>query len=364
MMTGLAVLALGGALLLGGCGDRAGGESEPAEAKPAAPVVAPDAGSASDPEAAGQGLVKSRETFVVRSAERRSSLTAFTRARTLMTLVSEESGRVHKVVADVGDTLGEHGLFAELDTTFIELDLAANRADQQRLESELAYNKKELERYEQLVRSNNAPQSTLDNNIRAHQSALQQLRAKQIDERVLVERMKRFSLLGPPGWKVVTRFIEPGEWLTNGAKVAELGRYDVLLVPFALSSEEYRALESQGDRVELRLTDLGLTVPATVARVSPGFDAQTRKINVDLEIAQGDFEFRGGLRAELTLDLPDPGKAVLVPATALVKAYEEHFLMTPDGDRVRVVLLGGADDGMRRVSSPDVRPGDSFLLLP
>lgn len=291
-------------------------------------------------------------------------LTAFTRARTLMTLVSEESGRVHKVLADVGDTLGEQGVFAQLDTTFIELDLEANRADQQRLGSELMYSKKEMERYEQLVRSNNAPQSTLDNNIRAHQSALQQLRAEQIEERVLVERMKRFSLVGPPGWKVVTRFIEPGEWLTNGAKVAELGRYDVLLVPFALSSEEYRALESQGDRVELRLTDLNLTVPATVARVSPGFDAQTRKINVDLEIGEGDFEFRGGLRTELTLDLPDPGKAVLVPATALVKAYEEHFLVTPDNDRVRVVLLGGADDGMRRVSSPDVRPGDSFLLRP
>lgn len=364
MMTGLAVLALGGALLLGGCGDRAGGEPKPAAAKPAVPAENPEAGNVPDPETAGQGREKSRETFVVRSAERRASLTAFTRARTLMTLVSEESGRVHKVVADVGDSLDENGLFAELDTTFIELDLEANRADQRRLESELSYNKKEMERYEQLVRSNNAPQSTLDNNIRAHQSALQQLRAKQIEERVLVERMKRFSLLGPPGWKVVTRFIEPGEWLTNGAEVAELGRYDVLLVPFALSSEEYRALESQGDRVELRLTDLNLTVPATVARVSPGFDAQTRKINVDLEIGQGDFEFRGGLRAELTLDLPDPGKAVLVPATALVKAYEEHFLVTPDGDRVRVVLLGGADDGMRRVSSPDVRPGDSFLLHP
>jgi RND family efflux transporter MFP subunit len=304
------------------------------------------------------------ETFVARAAPRRATLTGFTRARTLMTLVSEESGRVHKVVADVGDTLGEHGLFAELDTTFIELDLEANRADQQRLQSELTYNKKEMERYEQLVRSNNAPQSTLDNNIRAHQSALQQLRAKQIEERVLMERMKRFSLLGPPGWQVVTRFIEPGEWLTSGAKVAELGRFDVLLVPFALSSEEYRALGPKGSEVTLRLTDLGTDVTATVARVSPGFDAQSRKINVDLEIAQGEFEFRGGLRVELALDMPDPGGAVLVPATALVKAYEEYFLITPEGARVRVVLLGGADDGMRRVSGPDVRAGDSFLVYP
>jgi len=300
----------------------------------------------------------------VKAAARRSSLTGFTRARNSMTLVTEESGRVHKVVADVGDTLGSHGLFAELDTTFIELDLAGNRAEQQRLKSELTYNKKEMERYETLVKNQNAPQSTLDNNIRAHQSAYQQLRAKQIEEQVLMERMKRFSLLGPAGWKVVTRYIEPEEWITKGEKVAELGRYDVLLVPFALTSEEYRALKDQGDTVALRLTDLNKVIEAKVARVSPGFDSQTRKINVDLEIDKGDFEFRGGFRVELTIDLPDPGGAVIVPKSALIKAYEEYFLITPANTRVRVVLLGSADNGMRRVTSPEVISGERFLLHP
>jgi len=354
----IALLLVLAALSLAACnGDKdATGQAEPAaKAAPAAePDTALDAGTAAGQPAAQH----STETFTAQSAARQSALTGFTRARNLMTLVSEESGRVHKVVADVGDTLDEHGLFAELDTTFIELDLAQNRADQARLQSDVAYNKKEMERYESLVKSKNAAQSTLDNNI-----ALQQLRAKQIEERVLMERMKRFSLLGPAGWKVVTRYIEPGEWITKGEKVAELGRYDVLLVPFALTSAEYRALRDK-QQLELKLTDLDKTVTATVARVSPGFDPQSRKINVDLEITQGDFEFRGGLRTELVIDLPDPGGAVLVPKSALVKAYEEYFLLTPDGERHRVVLLGGADDDMRRVTSPDVKPGDRFLLHP
>jgi len=349
------------AVSLAGCGnDRLGGDAQ---------ANADDSSSSGSElvdvaEAKPAPSVKSTETFVVQSAARRSALTGFTRARNSMTLVSEESGRVHKVVADVGDTLGEHGLFAELDTTFIELDLAGNRADQQRLKSDLNYNKKEMERYEALVKNQNAAQSTLDNNVRAHQAALQQLRGKQIKERVLMERMKRFSLLGPAGWKVVTRYIEPGEWITMGEKVAELGRYDVLLVPFALTSAEYRALKDLGDTVDLKLTDLNKIIKAKVVRVSPGFDPQTRKINVDLEIAEGDFEFRGGIRTELIIGLPDPGGAVIVPKSALVKAYEEYFLMSKDGKRVRVVLLGSADDGMRRVTSPDVRPGDSFLLNP
>jgi len=307
---------------------------------------------------------KSTETFVAQSAARRSTLTGFTRARKSMTLVTEESGRVQTVLADVGDSLNNSGLFAQLDTTFIKLDLTANRTNQQRLKSDLEYSKKEMERYEALVQSNNAPQSTLDSNIREHQSALQQLRAKQVEERVLAERMKRFALKGPAGWKVVTRHIEPGEWITKGQAVAELGLYKVLLVPYALTSTEYRALKAMGETVKLTLTDMNTAISARVLRVSPGFDPQTRKINVDLEISKGDFEFRGGIRTELVIDLPDPGGAVVVPKSALVKAYEEYFLMTPEGSRVRVVLLGSAEGDLRRVSSPDVRPGDSFLLHP
>ncbi|MGE4422308.1 MAG: efflux RND transporter periplasmic adaptor subunit [Pseudodesulfovibrio sp.] len=355
-------LALLSALLLSGCGnDRLG---EAGEAK--APVPGSDLAEAAQVEVPTTVPAKhvSTETFTVRPADRQSSLTGFTRARSSMSLVAEESGRVVKVLADVGDALGRDGLFAELDTTFIKLDLDANRADQQRLKSDLDYNKKEMDRYKALVKTDTAPQSTLDSNIRAHQAALQQLRAKQVEEQVLLERLKRFDLVGPPGWKVIARDIEPGEWVTKGETVAELGRYDVLLVPFALTSEEYRALKDMGDTVTLRLTDLGGTVKARVARVSPGFDPVTRKINVDLEITKGDFEFRGGIRTELDVVLPDPGGAVVVPASALVKAYEEYFLMTPDGKRVRVVLLGSAGDGLRRVSGPDVRPGGVFLLNP
>jgi RND family efflux transporter MFP subunit len=349
-------------MLPAGCGnDRLDGEAANEESLPGSTLAEAASGAVETP-AEPQG--KSTETFVAQSAARRSSLTGFTRARNSMTLVSEESGRVAEVLADVGDTLGKNGLFAELDTTFIQLDLVANRTDQERLKSDLDYNKKEMDRYQTLVQNRTAAQSTLDSNIRAHQSALQQLRAKQVEERVLMERMKRFSLTGPSGWKVVTRYIEPGEWITKGEKVAELGRYDVLLVPFALASEEYRALKTMGDTVQLQLTDLGVTIPAKVARVSPGFDAQSRKINVDLEITKGDFDFRGGIRTELTIDLPDPGGAVIVPKSALVKAYEEYFLLTPNGERVRVVLLGSGDDDTRRVSGSDIRPGDVFLLKP
>lgn len=254
-----------------------------------------------------EAIADSTETFSVREAARSATLTAFTRARNTMTLVSEVSARVDRVMADVGDEIGKDGVFAVLDSTFIRLDLEANRADQARLKSDVDYYGKEKGRYDDLVKSRTAAQSTLDSHVRDHASALQQLRALQIEERRLQEKLRRHSLKGPAGWRVVERMVEPGEWLNVGQEVATLGRYDVLLVPFALGSEEYVALKQMGESIPLKLPDLGKTVRAVVERVSPGFDPETRKLNVDLQISEGDFEFRGGVRTELDLALPDPG---------------------------------------------------------
>lgn len=361
-MKQVVVLLMMGIFALAGCGN--GDRIAEAEAGNAGsqevPTTPVPAGTVKEPV--------STETFTVATAARASTLTAFTRARNSMTLVSEVSARVEDVPTDVGDVIGADGVFARLDDTFIKLDLAKNRADQQRLKSDVAYYGREKGRYDELVKQKTAAQSTLDSFSRDHTTALQQLKALQVEERRLMEQLARHTLKAPTGWKVTERHIEPGEWVNVGDKVAELGRYDVLLVPFALSSSEYRALETmaQGSdrQVKLRLPDLGEVVTARVERVSPGFDPETRKINVDLQIDKGDFDFRGGIRTELTLNLPDPGGSVLVPKAALIKAYEEHFLVTPDNERVRVVLLGSGANGTRRVTSPDVRAGDSFLKYP
>jgi hypothetical protein len=53
-----------------------------------------------------------------------------------------------------------------------------------------------------------------------------------------------------------------------------------------------------------------------------------------------------------------------VPETALVRAYEDYFLVRPSGVRVKVLLLGSAPEGGRRVSSEEVAPGDEFLVSP
>ena len=176
------------------------------------------------------------------------------------------------------------------------LDLATNRTDQQRLKSDLDYNRKEMERYQALVTEPRPRPSPPWIPISAPTSPpCSNFKAKQVEERVFMERLKRFTLTGPSGWKVVTRYIEPGEWITTGEKVAELGRFDVLhgaVCP--VQSGIPRAQGNGRGPFPCALRIWTRPFRPRLARVSPGFDEETRKINVDLEITQGDFQFRGG----------------------------------------------------------------------
>lgn len=296
-------------------------------------------------------------------AARTVTMTAFTRPRVTMTLVSEESSKCLNVYADKGDTIRADGLIARLDPTFIKLEIESLKADQEKLQSDVLYYSKEVERYSKLVKNNTAAQSDLDLHLRDMKRAKAQLRAIKAKLKINNEHLKRYILRAPSGWKVITRYLEPGEWAQHGEKVADLGNFKTLLVPYAFTYDELQHLK-QLKKITLNLPDLGKTVTAHIDRISPDFDPKTRKINVDLEIRHGNFDFRGGYRTELELEMPDDGGSVIVPKSSLVKAYDDWFLVHPDGVRVKVMILDSKQNGTCRISSHAVKAGQEFLLHP
>jgi hypothetical protein len=192
-----------------------------------------------------------------------------------------------------------------------------------------------------------------------------ELQSLKVEEANLRERRSRHMIQVPSGWTITERVVEPGAWIAVGKHLGKAGDFRTLLVPFSLSPEEYRALKSLERVPQLHFPDEvegNTSLNAVLERVSPAFDPETRKISVDLAVREGLSEMRGGLRAELSLLLPDPSGAVLVPSSAVQERYEEFWLTRPNGERVRVVFLGNGPQSMARVRSPHVKPGDKFKL--
>jgi len=322
------------------------------------------AAPAADPKGTGSSSTEG-ELVTAEVAFREVTLTGYTRPRYILDIVGEESGRCVKVNADVGNAVGEDGVFARLDTTFIDIEIKQNGVNQKQVQNRIAYLANEVKRHQELVERKAVAQAALDKYRNDLDQARIEFEVLKVQQANLEERRKRFAIRIPSGWKIIERHVEPGEWVSAGQNLGKAGDFNSLLVPFSLDSDEYRWLLAAKRKISLFLPDQeagGIEVAAAVERVSPDFDPQTRKINVDLIVSKSVPEKRGGIRTQLTLQLPDPSGAVQVPTAALEKRYEVFWLTRPDGERVKVVLLGDDKNGTCRVCSPEVRPGDSFQI--
>jgi membrane fusion protein (multidrug efflux system) len=290
------------------------------------------------------------------------TLTGFTRARAEIKIISEVAGRCLKVEVEIGDTIGKDSVFARLDATFSKLELEANLVEQSRLKSRLAYLEKELQRTRTLVAKKSQAQAKLDTDEQQFDQARLQLRALAVQAKTLRERIDRHIIKAPAGWEVMERKVEPGQWVASGVEVGRVGDFRTLLIPLALTPEEYNALK-KAPSISLKLPMTNREIPARIYRVSPAFDPATRKINLDLAIEDNLTNKRGGLRAELVLKMPDPSGAVWLPTFAVSQRYQEFWLKRADGSKVRVMVLGpGPEPDTLRVTSPEVKAGQRFLL--
>ncbi len=306
-----------------------------------------------------------QETVSLTPYFRNITLTGFTYPLTEMTVTSEVSGRCLAVFADIGDTLSADGRLAEIDTTFIQLDIAANRIAKEQTARQLAQEEKNLARYTTLLNQSSVPQAQLDDVALAADLHKIELKKLANNEHRLQEQLERHYLTAPAGWQMIERFAEPGEVIRAGEPVARLGDFRRLRIQYAATYDELQTILGQ-DNPQLYLPDLQLHVSATIHRTSPVFDPESRKIQVELLIrADNDQRLRGGMRAELQFASDKKTGTFLVPTEALIGSYEANWLVQPDRSRVQVILQGYSED--RRfaiISGNGLRLGQLFLATP
>jgi len=308
------------------------------------------------------------------TAEQDVRLTGFTRARAVMSVVSEVSGRCLEVLADTGDPIAAEGVFARLDPTFTTLDLEANHIHRQEAKRQLRYDDQEVKRYQDLVRAKSTARVHLDQLELQRDRSRLELSRLEIEARRLREKLDRYTVRAPCGWRVIKRSVEPGEWVQAGKTLARLGDYQTLIVPLALTTAELKSLRREGKSIALVLPEENITGTGRLDRISPGFDPITRKLRVEIALSHELFSRlhlkQGGIRVDVPLKIPDPMHAFIIPAAAVQERFEEHWLTRENGMQIRVIVLGPArapdndDREWLRITSKKIRENDAFLLPP
>jgi len=295
-------------------------------------------------------------------ATREVIITGFTRAHATIPVTTEVAGKIKKIFADIGEPIPHNGKFACLDETFVDLDIeSADNEIAQHL-NDINYYKKETDRHETLTVRQVSPVNVLDRLIRDLINSQRAMQDAKIRKQRLTELKKRHCMVAPPGWLVIDRLIEEGQWVHEGEVVGHVGDYSKLIIPLLLTEQELASLKKT-KKIEILLAERNVKVPALIETISPDFDEGTRKISVELIVQDGLPEKRGGIRGELTLMLPKDGNEYLISQNALEQRFDEYWLYGKNGISIRVNLVKTGINGKVIVKSPDIKAGDKFRII-
>lgn len=295
------------------------------------------------------------------------TITGFTQPAAAMTIASEISGKVSEVHVDVGDTIGIDGKVAQIDTTFILLDIEANNNAQLQNRIKLKNEKKNLKRLTTLITKNSTAQANFDNAVL--RTELLEIEGKILlnTEKKLYEKLRRHTITAPSGWTVSKRFIETGEFLQTKEPAVEVGNYDRSIVAFLLSYEELSLLKEM-EEITIHLPELETTYNATLKLIYPEINSASRKVKVELNLLQPDRVdtpfLQGGLKALLTIQGQIDENLYVVPAKGIKTRYGTHWLTDIQGNQIKVIIVRKIDGGEKTViTGNNISQNQSYKLF-
>lgn len=310
---------------------------------------------------------------------------------------SELSGIVLRVLVDENDTVEEGQLLAELDTDLLRAQARQSRASvdaaEATLEQALATvqgTSTELARAQQLFQHKSTSEAALEQAKTSHSQAvagvslaeaqLQQARASYAAARTNLEKTR---IVSPIDGVVLERAVEEGQAVVSSLQATTLFRV----------AEDLRAMtvDVEVDEADVGRIEAGQAADFTVAAYPDRvFDAQVEKVNLAPNVSGGvvtyvatlslenpELELLPGMTATASITAETFDQVLLVPNEALRFTPDKSTLPPPEpvgGRRMaRLWVLSGeepqpvevtpiATDGRRTLVEGPVHEGDQIVL--
>ncbi|QQE11051.1 efflux RND transporter periplasmic adaptor subunit [Planctomycetota bacterium] len=253
-------------------------------------------------------------------------------------IASEVEGKVLRVPVEEGDRVtGGKTVIAEIDSTWVKLNLKQAEADLASREAKLLKSESDLVQLERLAKVNSAkPKEVTD--MRAQ---VQSERADLESSRAAVERAKeqlgRLTIIAPFDGLVVKQMTEEGQWVSPGGSIAEIisdGKVDAKVnVP-----ERYINQISVGDQVNVVIDALGTITKGEVLSVTPMGSNTSRTFPVKVRLDDMEGKLLPGMSVTARLPIGEKNSQVVVPRDAV--------MYTMQGPVVWIAAPNPAGEGM------------------
>jgi len=311
-----------------GCGEEAGGQPEPAKTEREHNV---------------------RVVELQRSDLRESVVLSGRVAPVVATDVSsEEMGVVRTIHADKGDVVKKGVPLIELDRDLLRAEMKAAEASKSLRE----YN---AERTKKLYEENSAS---------GQEALMEQTQLEQAVQQFEVARLRyeRALIKVPFDGIVAERFVEPGQLVTAGVRVARVVDPFVVKLEGWVTQQEVAWIH-EGAPARLSVDGSNVALAASVEWVGVEADPSTGKFPVELRIPNESLVIRPGVVARARVEKRVHENELVIPRDAIVATAKGTVVYVErDGKAEQRPVELGAGQGLMVVATSGLSAGDRVIV--
>lgn len=289
--------------------------------------------------------------------------------------IATEIGGTLLSVAEVGDRMRAGDPLGQIKDELWQIQLRNDESRIRRLEANITFLDRQLERFEELMANNSTAELEFDRVRMERQMAAQELVSAEAQRDQTLYQIERAQIVAPFDGVVAERLHEPGEFIGAGESLVRLVNDTQLEARVQAPINVLRFVRPQAE-VAVQ-TDFQESL-ASVRAIVPVGDERSRM--VELRVALADPGWVIGEAIRVSLPIAAPTHAVTVPRDALVLrdsqvyvfkidesgAAERVSVVAGDGSADRIGVRGALQAGDRVVirGAERLQPGQIVKVLP
>jgi RND family efflux transporter MFP subunit len=310
-------------------------------------IIKSSQGSASERRAAPVAV----EIEVVRKATIRDigNFTGTLAPKSQFIVAPKISGRLERLMVDIGDQVNRNQLIAVLDdeeysqqVRQAEADLQVAQANLDESKSSMDVAKRELERVEELHKKGISADSELDaaKGIYATQQARFKVSQAQVAHRQAALEAARVRLSYTKitaSWEqgikprvVGERFVHEGAMLTPNAQILSILEINPLLAIIYITDKDYFRIKT-GQKASIKSDALpNASVSGEIIRIAPLLKETSREARVEIEFPNPEGLFKPGMFINVQIQFATHEGATVVPVSSVVKRDNQQGIFLAD----------------------------------
>lgn len=279
---------------------------------------------------------------------------------------TEVAGQVRQVHFREGDLVSEGEVLININTDFLDKDLALAEAKIEQLKVRVQKNKKNLERYEKLFKREAASEIDYDNLFYAHQELVKEREELESSLSKIKLMRSKCAIQAPFDGIILEKTVDIGDWVIQGRMLYRIGSAGDLFAKVPVSEDLIQFVQ-KGDKVEVVINAYDTELEGESAGILPVADEKTK--NVFLKVRLGNLRdisvpVAENMSATVYVPISEEKNLKIIPRDALVKRQGRDFIYTVKEGKaallqVTIVSYMGTEVG---VNDPYIRPGMSVVV--